>query len=139
MGHEEDSLNENRPSTSGTKELLNPTQDNVPKAGSESKSGSKEVNGLLTSSPQSFEIDDTGSYSELTPTSGKQKRRLKNFFGLWLDTSGENEDGAHKMSGSFAIISVFVITSVGLLTVKYFDGKLPVALQVRDIPNNPNR
>lgn len=132
------------PETGGGGGNNNPSNFSVP----ESQESDKQ---LLHPPPQhsareSFQIedgnDDKTSYAELGSSSPNKlmgKRNLGNCFGLWLDTKGEHDDGAYAVSGSFALISVLVLLGVGLLTVKHLDSKLPEALQVKDIPNHPNR
>lgn len=87
------------------------------------------------SGTEPFETD----YGSISEYDEKHKKRKRIWTGLWLNTSGEHEDGAHKVSPTFAILTTLLLMSVGLLTVKYLDGHLPEALLIRDIPENPTR
>ncbi|ODN00400.1 Endoplasmic reticulum metallopeptidase 1 [Orchesella cincta] len=88
-------------------------------------------NSSAINSPETFDIE-TGSFSN---EKLKKKSKQRKDFGSWL----KNDEGEkYRNSGSFSILSVFILLGVGLLIVKYLDAKLPVALQLKDIPDNPN-
>lgn len=86
--------------------------------------------------PEPFQIEgNSEAYFEVS----RKFYRKRNCLGFWLDTDDIDDDGAHKVSGTFALFSVFILIFMGILTVKYLDAHLPEPLQIKDMKNHNNR